>query len=178
MGVRKVSNSKRDLQGHWQWCHSTTHIQFPITAATLPYHGHMLDILYPVTATEVTRVLSSSSAKSSTMDIIPTSLLICCKVDLSEIIVHLANLSFVEGRFPTLFKQTSVTPVIKGQSLHKSVPSNYRPISNLNFISKILERLFLSGSSFILTSSNFNKYQSAYQLSCLIISTAQLTQAS
>jgi len=102
-------------------------------------------MLYPKTAAEVTRVLSSSPAKSYTMDIIPTSLLLRCKVLFSEIIAHLANLSFTEGRFPTLFKQASVTPLIKGQTLDKSVPSNYRPISNLNFISKILECLFLSG---------------------------------
>jgi len=79
-----------------------------------------------------------------------------------EIIVHLANLSFVEGKFPTAFKQASVTPLIKGQSLDKLVPSNYRPISNLNFILKILERLFLSWfQSHILTSPNFNTNQSA-----------------
>ena len=115
-----------------------TDLSFP------PHHGPMLDMLYPVTAAEVTRVLSSSPAKSSTMDIIPTSLLIRCKTVFSEIIAHLANLSFSEGKFPTVFKQASVTPLIKAQSLDKSVPSNYRPISNLNFISKILECLFLS----------------------------------
>ena len=54
----------------------------------------------------------------------------------------MANLSFSEGRFPTLFKQATVIPLITGHSLDKSVPSNYRPISNLNFISKILERIF------------------------------------
>jgi len=30
MAARKVSNSKRDLQGHWQWCHSIGRIRFPI----------------------------------------------------------------------------------------------------------------------------------------------------
>jgi len=34
-----------------------------------PHHGPVLDMLYPVTAAEVTRVFSSSLAKSSTMDI-------------------------------------------------------------------------------------------------------------
>ena len=93
----------------------------------------------------------------------------------SEIIAHLANLSFTEGRFPTLFKQASVTPLIIGQSLDKLVPSNYRPISNLNFISKILERLFLSRfQPHILTSSNFNKYQSAHRPGCSTETALQL----
>ena len=112
----------------------------------------------------------NSTAKSSTMDIIPTSLLLRCKLVFSEIIAHLANLSFSEGSFLTLFKQASVTPLIKGQSFDKSIPSNYRPISNLNFISKILEHLFLSRfQPQILTSSNFNKYQSAYRPGCSIL---------
>jgi len=132
-------------------------------------------MLYPVTAAEVTRVLSSSPAKSSTMDIILTSLLLHCKVVFSEIIAQLANLSFTEGRFPILFKQASVTPLIKRQSLDKSVPFNYRPISNLNFIWKILERLFLSRfQPHILTFSNFNKYQSAYRPGCSTETALQL----
>jgi len=66
------------------------------------------------------------------MDIIPTSLLIRCKTVFSEIIADLVNLSCAEDKFPTVFKQASVTPLIKGQSLDKSEPSNYRPISNLS----------------------------------------------
>ena len=87
----------------------------------------------------------------------------------------MANLSFSEGRFPTLFKQATVIPLIKGHSLDKSVPSNYRPISNLNFISKILERLFLSRfQSHILKSPNFNTYQSAYRPHCSTETALQL----
>ena len=98
------------------------------------------------------------------MDIIPTSLILCCQAVFSDIIAHLANLSFSEGRFPAIFKQASVTPLLKGRSLDKSVPSNYRPISNLNFISKVLERLFMVHfQANILASSNFNKYQFAYR---------------
>jgi len=33
MEMRKVSNSKRDFQGHWYCCHSIshTHVWFPVT---------------------------------------------------------------------------------------------------------------------------------------------------
>ena len=91
------------------------------------------------------------------------------KTVFSEIVAHLANLSFSKGKFPSTFKQAIVTLLIKGHSLNKSVPSNYRPISNLNFISKILERLFMARFlSHILNSSNFNQhqYQSAYRPGC------------
>ena len=101
------------------------------------------------------------------MDIIPASLVLRCKPVFCEIIAYLANLLFSEGRFPALFKQATVTPLIKGHSLDKSVPSNYRPISNLNFISKVLERLLLCRfQSHILKSSNFNNHQSAYRPYC------------
>ena len=106
---------------------------------------------------------TSSLAKSSTMDTIPTSLLLACGNTFSDIIAYLANLAFSGGTFPTRFKSASVTPLLKGDSLDKNSPSNYRPISNLNFISKILERLFPQPISTILASDNFNRHQSAYR---------------
>jgi len=109
------------------------------------------------------------------MDIIPTSLILRCQFVFSEIIAHLANLSFSEGKFPDKFKQASVTPLLKGRSLDKSAPFNYRPISNLNFISKILQRLFLTCfQPQILDSPNFNNCQSAYRPGCSTESAVQL----
>jgi len=60
------------------------------TDLSFPLHrGPALDMLSPVTADEVIRVLSSSPAKSSTMDIILTSLVIRCKTGFfPEIIAH------------------------------------------------------------------------------------------
>ena len=63
-----------------------------------------------------------------------------------------------------MFKHAIVTPLIKKHGLDVDIPSNYRPISNLNNISKILERLFLSRfQPHVLSSSNFNHLQSAYR---------------
>jgi len=56
----------------------------------------------------------------------------------------MANLSFSQGTFPSKFKHASVTPLLKKPGLIRSVSANFRPISNLNNISKILERLFLT----------------------------------
>ena len=80
---------------------------------------------------------------SSNMDAIPTSLLKSCADVFAPLIARLAALSFREGQFPSRFKIASVTPLLKKPGLDSEVPGNYRPISNLNNISKILEKLFL-----------------------------------
>ena len=67
-----------------------------------------------------------------------------CKRVLAPLIVHLANKSFTEGCFPRSFKRAQVTQPLNHDGLDATNPANYRPISNLNTISKILERLALS----------------------------------
>ena len=88
---------------------------------------------------------------------------VCSPVS-SEIIATLANLSFKSGSFPSCFKIAQVTPLLKKPGSDKTDPSNYRPISNLTNISKILEKLFLSRiQNHLLSCPNFNQYQSAYR---------------
>src|SRR6218665_1891365 len=66
--------------------------------------------------------------------------------------------------FPSCFKSALVTPLLKKPYLDPGNLSNFRPISNLNNISKILERLFLTRIMNHITSSpNFSHYQSAYR---------------
>ena len=67
-----------------------------------------------------------------------------CSSTFSPIIAHLANLSFSEGVFPSAFKCTQITPIVKKAALDPSILTNYRPISNLSTISKILKQLYLS----------------------------------
>jgi hypothetical protein len=42
------------------------------------------------------------------------------------------------------FKQALVTPLLKKAGMDQNVLKNYRPVSNLPFISKILEKVVLS----------------------------------
>ena len=98
------------------------------------------------------------------MDYIPTSLLKSCNKVFSHIIAHLANLSFSEGCFPSGFRAAQITPLLKKPGLDTNLPVNYRPISNLNNISRLLERLFLTRIQNHVTSCpNFNPNQSAYR---------------
>jgi len=63
---------------------------------------------------------------------------------LFQLIATLDNLSFSEGTFRSIFKTVIVTPRLKKAGSDPDSPENYRPVSNLNNISKILERLFLA----------------------------------
>jgi len=129
-----------------------------------PYAGQPLNLFEPVTPDEVFKLLGTIPSKSSPMDFVPTSVLKTCKRVFAPLIARLANLSFQEGRFPNRFKQAQVTPLLKHEGDDVSNPANYRPISNLNTISKVIERLALARlRQHITQSPNFNTLQSAYR---------------
>ena len=109
-------------------------------------------------------MLSLSSSNFCQQDFIPTSLLTSCSLVFSELIPYLANLSLSQAVFPSSFKIAQVTPLLKKAGLDKDDPANYRPISNLNIISKLLEMLLLvSIQNHVTSSPNFNPNQSAYR---------------
>src|SRR6188508_2602284 len=59
-------------------------------------------------------------------------------------ITNIINLALSEGIFPQSFKSASVRPLLKKHNLPTDDLSSYRPISNLNFVSKVLERIIHS----------------------------------
>ena len=95
----------------------------------------------PATTAEVKHVILTSSSTTCSLDSIPTSLLKSCIDVLAAPITTLVNLSLSEGSFPANFKDAVVRPLLKKYSLPREDLSSYRPISNLNFVSKILERI-------------------------------------
>ena len=98
------------------------------------------------------------------MDAFPSSLIKSCSDVFTPIIVRLCNLSFSSGRFPAAYTSASVTPLVKKDGLDPDDPSSYRPISNLNTLSKILERVFLARLlPHVSNSNNSNPFQSAYR---------------
>lgn len=84
--------------------------------------------------------LKSDSAPG--WDNIPTKFLKMASEHVVPIITHLANLCFEQGIFPPALKCAIITPVHK--SGDKNTPCNYRPISVLTAISKIIEKLMNS----------------------------------
>ena len=80
---------------------------------------------------------------------------------ISDQLADLFNLSFTTGSFPTLLKTAKVIPIHKKEL--KLDYTNYRPISVLSNLDKILEKLMHNRpykfmiTLFILSSLAFNK---------------------
>ena len=80
------------------------------------------------------------------------------------VITRIVNLSLSAGQFCPNLKQSIITPLLKKPSLDKENVSNYRPISNLSTIFKIVERVVKSRITDHLTQNTlFNPLQSAYR---------------
>ena len=80
------------------------------------------------------------------------------------LITEIVNDSISSGHFPEEFKVAHVTSLLKNTSLDKNVLKNYRPISNLPFVSKVLERAVAEQLQNYLTVNNLHEPQkSAYR---------------
>ena len=85
-------------------------------------------------------------------------------VQLSKKLFPNWQISHSLSHFPSRFKKALVTPLLKKRDLDTENPANYRPISNLNTISKVIERLVLVKMHYhIIQCPNFNILQSAYK---------------
>ena len=128
------------------------------------YEGRPFCTFKPVSEKEVLRVIMQSPTKSSMLDPIPTSLTKQCINDIVPMITSIVNASLSTGRVPMAFKQAVVTPLLKKTGLDKNVLKNYRPISNLSFVSKVLEKIVLSQLQEHLKENHLLEvFQSAYR---------------
>ena len=96
--------------------------------------------LKPTDKEKIANIISSlNSSKASGPNSIPYRILFLLKNDISKQLVDLFNLSFLTGVFTSVIKTAKVVPVFEKDS--KLDYSNYRPISLLSNIEKILEKL-------------------------------------
>ena len=108
--------------------------------------------------------ISKSPPKACSLDPIPTWLLKSNIDILSPVITKIVNMSLMQGYFPKSMKKALVSPLLKKPTLDKEVRKNYRPVSNLSFLSKIVEKSGMSQvSNFSVSNNLLTKFQSAYR---------------
>ena len=106
------------------------------------------------TEAEIWNVIKLSPVKSWELDPLPTWLLKDCKTELFPLITDIVNMSLRESMIPKSLKTGLDSDILK----------NYRPVSNLTLISKVIEKV-ISGrlNKHLINNSLLDPLQSAYR---------------
>ena len=72
--------------------------------------------------------------------------------------------SITSNTFPQCYKKSIIIPILKKHTLDTSVLLNYRPISQLPIISKVLERIICKQiTEYLVTNNLYDPNQSAFR---------------
>ena len=93
------------------------------------------------TEDDVRKIIDGSPSKSCDLDPIPTFLVKDYLDTLLPFITRLCNASIHEACLPVSQRKAIITPVIKKAGLDVGDVRNYRPISGLTFMSKVIEKV-------------------------------------
>ena len=96
----------------------------------------------PLTTEEVKKEISSMKNKSCELDILQTHLIKDVLLACLDVITTIVNLSLTEGQLCIEWNIAIVKPLLK-EAGFKLISKNYRPVSNLCFLSKLVERCML-----------------------------------
>ena len=92
-----------------------------------------MDELYPI--------IRPLAKKSCFLDLIPAQLLLQSLDTLSPVILKIVNLSIESAFLPASLKEAIIKPILKKNNLDPSEYMNFRSISNLPFVSKVIEKV-------------------------------------
>ena len=104
------------------------------------FSGTPLSQFKPVSEEDLRETIKELNKKECEEDPKPLKILMQCLDELMKILLFIVNDSLMHGCFPSLLKNALVRPAIKDENGDINSYKNYRPISNLPFLSKILEK--------------------------------------
>ena len=89
---------------------------------------------------QILKLIGASKPTTAAVDPVSTKFLLQCTNVFLPVLQKTENLSLESGTVPKAFKEEVVKPLIKKSNLDPEVLGNYRPVSNMPHLSKILER--------------------------------------
>ncbi|MEL7307775.1 MAG: reverse transcriptase family protein [Pseudomonadota bacterium] len=132
----------------------------PVTAS--PFFDHFEEM----TMEEIVKLLNKMNSKTCMLDPIPSWVIKLHPTVFAPVLCFIVNLSMMTGVFPISEKCAVITPILKKRSLNKEDLQNYRPVSQLSFVSKLIESAVSAQIKLFLTTNNlYCPNQSAYRKS-------------
>ena len=118
----------------------------------------------PVSELTISEFIRKAKTTTCQLDPLPTSLVKACLPSTSPMITNIINSSLTTGTVPPTLKLAAITPILKKPGADPTDLNFYRPISNLPFISKTLERVVASQLQSHLDNNNLHEpFQSGFR---------------
>ena len=112
----------------------------------------------------ITKLITKSKSSTCSLDPLPTVLVKSCTHSISPIITAIVGSSLSSATVPSSLKMASISPILKKPGADPNDLNNYRPISNLPFISKILEKIVATQLESHLQDNNiYEHFQSGFR---------------
>ncbi len=110
---------------------------------------------------DVKNLIAKSNGKTSSLDPMPTSIVVQCQDVLLPVLTRMINMSLDSGVFPVEWKVADVCALLKKSNLDTCTAfENLRPVSNLSYVSKLTERtVFNQTNDFLNTQRLYPKGQ-------------------
>ena len=116
------------------------------------------------TPDEIKTIVMDAPPKSCNLDPAPTCLVKDTINELLPIVSHIDVTSLQSSVMPEKYKTSYISPLLKKIGLNLESLLNYRPISNLPFISKVIERVVAKQLTVYLQENDLHdQFQSAYR---------------
>ena len=133
--------------------------------AELPFDGsEKLRNFSCVDMEKLLRFISEMNSKTSSLDPVPTAIVKKFLDILAPVILYIVNKSITDDDFPEVLKHAVITPILKDKDSNTQELKNYRPVSNLPFLSKLLEKVVHEEINLHLSHNNLlGKFQSGYR---------------
>lgn len=115
---------------------------------------------------DLSKILKSVRLKMCMLDPLPLRLMTNSDIQnvILPLLVEIINVSIRTNTFPQSEKLALVTPVEKNKKSERNDPNSYRPVSNLSFLSKIIEKsVACQLSEYLEEDKIYSKHQSAYR---------------
>ena len=110
------------------------------------------------------KTVQNLNSSTCELDILPTSFFKSVIHLITTNLLEIINTSLQTGTFPNSLKTAVVKPLLKKNNLDASTLNNYRPISNLPFIGKIIEKIVFNQLTTFLTLNNcLDDFQSGFR---------------
>ena len=155
--IDKINTIRADIEND-----STVNIQLRTSLHT-QFTGDGLSAFNIVPVDDVIKLVGQMPCKLNSHDPISLDYLkenISC---FAEPLHHIVNISLQSGVFPDSLKHGSVSPIVKSPSSDIEVHNDFRPVTTLPFLSKLLEKAAHSQiTTYLESQSLIPKYQSAY----------------